>query len=117
MYDSITLANNYVMNTSDFENKACSSVRFHAIREHLYSDLKDEAVILSVATGKYYGINAVGVTIWKAIQDPSTIEEIEAAVMREYDVERETCSGEIRSFLMKMANEKLIEETLDEQTA
>lgn len=100
--------------TAIFENGARRIMRYKASPDHLYSDLKDEAAILSMATGKYYGINAVGVTIWKAISMPATIEEIEEAVMSEYEVDRQTCGKEIRAFLTRMADEQLIEVLDDE---
>ena len=88
---------------------------FVAIKEHLYSDLNGEAVILSTKNGKYYGLNEVGRSIWKAIKDPTNLEEIHARVMDEYDVDKETCCHEVTSFLQTMLGEGLIE-VLDEKT-
>ena len=83
-------------------------VRFSAIEEHLYSDLSGEAVILSLQNGKYYGLNPVGVTIWKLLQTPSTIADIQRTVLSEYDVEPEIAAKEIATFLDMMVEEKLI---------
>jgi Coenzyme PQQ synthesis protein D (PqqD) len=88
---------------------------FVAIKEHLYSDLNGEAVILSMKNGKYYGLNEVGRSIWNAIKDPTNFEEIHAKVMREYEVDEETCYREVSSFLQKMFDEGLIE-VLDEKS-
>ena len=82
---------------------------FVAIKEHLYSDLNGEAVILSTKNGKYYGLNEVGRCIWKAIKDPTNLEEIQARVLAEYEVDEETCHCEVSSFLQKMLDEGLIE--------
>jgi hypothetical protein len=84
-----------------------------AIKEHLYSDLNGEAVILSMKNGKYYGLNEVGRTIWNAIKDPTYLSEIQARVMREYDVDENTCRHEVHSFVRKMHLEGLVE-ILDE---
>ena len=83
-------------------------VRFSAIEEHLYSDLGGEAVILSLQNGKYYGLNPVGVTIWKLLKTPSTIADIQRTVLSEYDVEPEIAAKEIATFLDMMVEEKLI---------
>ena len=88
---------------------------FVAIKEHLYSDLNGEAVILSMKNGKYYGLNEVGRSIWNVIKDPTNLEEIQARVMREYEVDEETCRLEVSSFLQKMFCEGLIE-VVDEKT-
>lgn len=88
--------------------------RIVAIKEHLYSDLNGEAVILSMKNGKYYGLNEVGRTIWNALKTPSYLMDIQACVMREYEVDENTCCREVLSFLRKMHQEGLIE-ILDEK--
>lgn len=88
---------------------ATTNNRFVAIKEHLYSELNDEAVILSIKNGKYYGLNEVGRSIWNAIKDPAKLEEIQAKITLEYEVDEETCNREVSSFLQKMFGEGLIE--------
>ncbi len=83
--------------------------RFEAVKDHLYSEIKGEGVILSLKNGKYYGINSVGSSIWQAIQNPATLPEIETAVTREYDVDQKTCRQEVLTFLERMVNEELVE--------
>jgi hypothetical protein len=114
MYDSIGPGIDPIMNVPDLHDNATSLRRFQAIKEHLFSELKDEAVILSLKNGKYYGLNAVGVSVWTAVQDLVTLAEIESAIMLEYEVDEETCRREVMSFLDKMVDEKLIE-TIDER--
>lgn len=96
-------------------NGTCANYRFAPIKEHLYSDLNSEAVILSMKNGKYYGLNPVGVSIWKAIEVSATVGEIQTQLMLEYDVDEETCRQQIIVFLQKMIDEGLIE-VLDEKT-
>jgi hypothetical protein len=88
--------------------------RYQAIKEHLFSQLNDEGVILSLKNGKYYGLNSVGVSIWVSLLEAATLSEIEAAVMREYDVDENTCRREVSFFLETMMKEELIE-TIDGQ--
>ena len=83
--------------------------RYRAIKEHLLSELNEEAVILSLKNGKYYGLNSVGFTIWTNVQESATLSEIEAAVMNEYDVDEETCRREVSTFLEQMLSEELVE--------
>ena len=97
-------------------SKAPDRRRFQANKEHLYSELKDEAVILSMVSGKYYGLNPVGVSIWRSIQEPATLEDIHSAVMAEYEVDENTCRNEVASFLQLMSDEQLVE-VLDEKNS
>ena len=89
------------------------SPRYRPIKQHLYSDLKGEAVILNMENGKYYGLNGVGVSIWKALGNAASRGEIESAILAEYEVDAETCRAEIEAFLSRMLNESLIEEIDD----
>lgn len=96
-------------NLGNFDESALTSNRFEATKEHLYSEIKGEGVILSLKNGKYYGVNPVGASIWQAIQSPATLQEIQTAVTREYDVDQETCRQEVLTFLEQMVNEELVE--------
>ena len=82
---------------------------FTAKKEHLYSELKSEGVILSLSNGKYYGVNEVGTTIWKAMLEPISYEGIQQRVLAEFDTDAETCRPTIISFLRAMLKEELIE--------
>ncbi|NOT46205.1 MAG: lasso peptide biosynthesis PqqD family chaperone [Acidobacteria bacterium] len=103
------------MKFPSYAKNLTTSSLFVAIKEHLYSDLNGEAVILSTKNGKYYGLNQVGRSIWKAIKNPTNLEEIQTRVMDEYEVDNETCNREVSSFLKTMWSEGLIE-VLDEKT-
>lgn len=91
------------------ENSATSNFNYRAVNEHLCCDLNGEAVILSLKTGKYYGLNAVGARIWELIQFPVCASAIEDAILAEYEVEGDLCRREVAAFLSKMAAEGLIE--------
>ena len=107
--------NNYVGMTQNIETPVQINVHqrpnyYQAIKEHLFSEMNDEAVILSLKNGKYYGVNAVGVLTWKTIvHQNSTLDEIVSVVMSRYDIDQDTCRREITAFLDGMLNEELIE--------
>ena len=104
------------MNIQGFDENLTPTSCFRAIEGHLSSEMKGEAVILSLKNGKYYGVNTVGAFIWDTLQNPVTFQEIQSAVMQEYDVDNATCRQEVLSFLMKMVEEDLVE-ILDEKTS
>ena len=117
MHDTITSnTSRKKMNIQDFDESLILTRRFVAIEEHLFSEMKGEAVILSLKNGKYYGVNAVGSYIWNAVQTPNTLQGIKAVVMDEFEVDEATCHREIISFLKKMAEEELIK-VLDEKNS
>lgn len=97
------------MTSRNLDELVSPNSRFGAIKDHLFSEIKGEGVILSLKNGKYYGVNPVGASIWQAIQSPATLPEIQAAVVQEYDVDEETCRQEVLTFLEQMVNEELVE--------
>lgn len=82
---------------------------YKAVDEHLCCDLNGEAVILSLVTGKYYGVNAVGAAIWAMIRKPSTFKGIQEELKKVYEVDDDTCRNEVQEFLERMNSEGLIE--------
>lgn len=110
MYDSSNLGAAYEMNRPPTSsNNSHSRRRYQAIKEHLFSQLNDEGVILSLKNGKYYGLNSVGVSVWNKVKEAATLAEIEVAVMNEYEVDEEICRREVSLFLEKMLREELID--------
>ena len=72
-------------------------------------DLADEAAILDVKSGVYFGLNTVGAHIWKLIQAPKTVNEVREILLEEYDVEPERCGRELVALLQELAANGLIE--------
>lgn len=101
---------NYIseLYTADLPLSQPKVVLYQAINEHLCCELNGEAVVLSLKNGKYYGLNPVASRIWELIQNPLSTEEIQQAILLEYDVESEMCAQEISIFLKQMAAEELI---------
>jgi hypothetical protein len=72
--------------------------------------LTSEAVLLSLQTGEYFGLNDVGASIWSLIGQPRTIADIRDALLAEYDgVDEDVCTTELFDFLERMAALGLIE--------
>lgn len=95
--------------TASSRKSSPSTARYKVISEHLCCDLNGEAVILSLKNGKYYGLNSVGSRIWELIQTPMSADEIESALLSEYEVDRDECRREVSEFLKEMKAQELIE--------
>jgi len=80
-----------------------------AAKDQLSANLEGEAVILSLRSGTYYGLNAVGNRIWSLIQEPKTVAEVRDVILEEYTVEAEKCEREVLALIQKLADEGLIE--------
>jgi hypothetical protein len=82
--------------------------RYKAVTEHLYCDLNGEAVVLSLANGRYYGMNSVAARIWELVQEARSANEIEKAILLEYEVEQAVCKRQVSDFLQVMVAEDLL---------
>ncbi len=80
-----------------------------AIADQASVDLDDEAAILNLKTGVYFGLNEVGAWIWRLIQQPHTVAQIRAAVLDEFEVEPERCDADLHALLRELAQHQLIE--------
>lgn len=80
-----------------------------AAKDQVSSDLAGEAVILSLRTGMYYGLDRVGARIWALLGSPMRVVDIRDAIVGQYDVEPDRCERDIVSFLHQLAIRELIE--------
>jgi len=71
-------------------------------------DLEDEAAILDLKEGIYYGLDPVGARIWKLLQKPVKVNEILETLLEEYEVGREECRGDLMELLEEMKDNGLV---------
>ena len=83
--------------------------RVVAVKEQASCNLADEAVVLDLRAGVYYGLNAVAMRIWELLQEPKTVSEIGAAIVGEYDVDSDRCQDDLLGLLRDLEAKKLIQ--------
>ena len=72
-------------------------------------DLNGEAAILNLKTGTYYGLDPVGATVWKLLEQPCTIESLREAMLQKYEVDAQRCESDLLDLLEKLKAEGLID--------
>jgi len=77
-------------------------------QDQVSCDLSGEAAILNLKSGIYFGLNTVGASIWKLIQEPRSVKEIQAAIQEEYEVEPDQCERDVLELLQELSNHELI---------
>ena len=87
-----------------FENAIISPTQ-----SQISSELADEAVILNLDSGIYYGLNEGGARIWELIQQPRSFGELHEALLKEYDVPAEVCKQDLTKILLDLKSANLIE--------
>ncbi|WP_293984005.1 lasso peptide biosynthesis PqqD family chaperone [uncultured Clostridium sp.] len=73
------------------------------------ADLDGEKVMMNLDKGKYFSLNEVGSRIWTIISTSMSIKGITDILIKEYDVDYETCKVEVIKFIKKLYEDDLIE--------
>jgi hypothetical protein len=90
------------------------STTYKVSPNHLYSEIADEAVILNLESGVYYGLNSVGVDIWQWLQHSQTEEKLLDLILAEYEVTPEQAEQDLQSILKEMLEVGLLEVSEEE---
>jgi hypothetical protein len=77
--------------------------------DHIATDMPGETVVLDMRSGMYYGMEHVGALIWRLLEEPRTLAEIQRAVLEEYDVDADQCERDVIAFLEEMETAGLVE--------
>jgi hypothetical protein len=95
--------------TSNSARKLSGQSRVIVSQDQVSCDLSMETAILHLKSGVYFGLNTVGASIWKLIQEPRTLKEIREVLLDEYDVEPNRCENDILELLRDLSTHGLIE--------
>lgn len=74
----------------------------------MMADLDGEAVLLNLQTGRYFGLNQVGTSIWAMIAEPCSVADIIAGLQKEYDVPADQLGQDVLAFLEDMEKRSLV---------
>ncbi len=77
-------------------------------RNQLWSQLGEEVVILDLGSSSYLGLDDVAARVWELMKQPRSVEEIELTLVKEYDVDPEQCSRDVRAFLTGLIERGLV---------
>lgn len=80
-----------------------------AAKEQIHCNLAEEAVVLGLRAGVYYGLNSVAARIWNLVQEPKTVQELRDVIVAEYDVDPDRCERDLLGLLRDLATRDLIE--------
>lgn len=75
----------------------------------LANRLDDELIMMSLGTGKYYGLDDIGTRIWELCAAPVSVRSLVDQLQKEFSVVRQTCEQDCLELLNQMVEEKLIQ--------
>ena len=74
----------------------------------LEAEVGDELVALDAAKGTCLGFNTVATSVWRALQEPQSFEDLRNRLLDEYDVSEKQCSNELRDLLRELESRGLV---------
>lgn len=72
-------------------------------------EIDGETVILNLDTGTYFGLDAVGTEIWRAIKTHGLLQEVFASLELEYDVDAATLRADLLQLVNQMCEKGLLQ--------
>ena len=82
--------------------------RFRPADDVVFRTVDGEAVILSIGSGLYFGLTPVGTRIWELIDEGRTLDEILAALQREYDGGENEMRRDLHALVSELAARGLV---------
>jgi hypothetical protein len=76
----------------------------------IQSKIGDEVVMLDMDSGFYFGLNSVASIIWGKLEKAISFEEVINKLMKEYNVDRQTCENDTRSFWNQLLERNIIKQ-------
>jgi Coenzyme PQQ synthesis protein D (PqqD) len=74
----------------------------------LFRCVEDEAVLLHVPSGTYYGLSTTGIMLWEAIQNKQSLLSVADKILEEYDVDRTQVLDDLEALLQDLLDKKLV---------
>jgi ornithine carbamoyltransferase len=69
----------------------------------------DEMVLLDMNSENYFGLDEVAATIWQAMQENESLEDVLEVLLEQYEVEKDVLEKDLFAFVEKLKKSGLVE--------
>lgn len=74
----------------------------------LFGEIDDEIVMMSVERGCYYSLDLSATRIWELLEEPTTLRSLCEQLVKEYEIDPETCRRDVVAFLDKLMEQEIV---------
>ena len=74
----------------------------------LHRSLGDELVLLNIDSGRYFGLDSVGASMWHALDKADTMESACQALLAEFDVDEEELRSDLKRLVGDLSSHGLL---------
>lgn len=78
-----------------------------ADRNLVWNTFDEEAVILDVASGDYFALDAIGTEVWKGLNDGQTVDQIAENIAQKYETDAALVKSDIEELVAELRSAKL----------
>jgi hypothetical protein len=86
-------------------------MRYTSVRpspDVIYRDLDGEAVLLDLASGRYFGLNAVATRVWVQLHEGTAVDTVIAAIAEEFDGDPDEIARDVAALLEELVSRGLL---------
>jgi hypothetical protein len=80
----------------------------HLCPKVVFKVLDDEAVLLDLQSGQYFGLNEIGCRIWQLIPELGRLAPIRDRLVREYDVSADHAWHDLKTLIAELLQRGLV---------
>jgi hypothetical protein len=73
------------------------------------AEMDGDVVMMSIERGEYFGIGGVGTRLWELVEEPRSVDDLCAAICREYEVDEGTCRRDVSAFVEELLGRGLLQ--------
>lgn len=74
----------------------------------MFRVLGDEAVLLNLATGTYFGLDDVGTRMWQLMSEHGSTDKVIEALMDEYEVDEALLQSDLNKLIKNLVDNGLV---------
>lgn len=80
----------------------------HLSSDALFQEVGGEAVILDLATARYFGLDTVGARFWQLLQDSASLNRARDKLIEEFDVDAAQLEADLDSLVEQLMQAGLV---------
>jgi hypothetical protein len=75
----------------------------------LEAPMDDSLALMSIESGKYYGLNSIGRAIWENIEEEKSFQDIVTSLINRFEIDEITCEEQCKEFIKELKQRNMIE--------
>lgn len=98
-----------IENPFSIDGKQLNKLVVSRDKEHVTTEIDGEVVLLDLTSNSYLGFDAVASSIWGALEQPITLQDLLKLLAEKYDVTEDVCRADTLSFLQDLYERNLLD--------